>query len=588
MKTRYLFSFAALALMMGACSSDEDLQSPSEASETIEQTIPFRATISKEDVDDTRGLIENEEFQEIYANWEVGEKVALIYDNTVDSMTVESVEGNTAIISGKLTGSPKNKQKVQVVFRGSKGMDNFQKSLKTVVSANDKSITQSHITEAFKLMTKNPQGGTLENIADGFDFRTTKNTTNLLINDGKATFNKVVQLASQVAIWKLAVTTDGTTPLKVNTLEMTYGKNYVDTVDVDLGKESKSDIYVAFVPNGKNVRFLARDAEEQAYTCEPKLSKTLKIGNYYRSRLIMTKGQNVESVKLDSTTLKLTVGEEAKLTATVFPDNALDKTLEWSSQKSKKSTVAVVSADGTVKAVGKGTTTITVTATNGTKNKKDDKEATCTVTVVEATQDVESVTLDKDELTISLGAEPVKLTATVLPADGANKTVVWASSNEKIAVVDGNGYVTPVSLGKDTIYVTATNGTKDTKDDKTAACEVTVSQGAGSISYKEKEVNVTLGDDAFINELTKTGDGTVTYTSSNTNVATVGADGKVTIKGVGTATITATVADSKNYAYATKTATYTLTVIKPFTEPTIKPSGDYEDDGDPLNPLASN
>lgn len=585
MKTRYLFSFAALALMMGACSSDEDLQSPSEASETIEQTIPFRATISKEDVDDTRGLIENEEFQEIYANWEVGEKVALIYNTTVDSMTVESVEGNTAIISGKLTGSPKDRQEVLVAFPGSKGMDNFLKSLKTVVSADDKSITKRHITETFKLMTKNPQGGTLENIADGFDFRTTKKTTKLLIENGKATFNKVVQLASQVAIWKLAVTTDGTTPLKVNTLEMTYGKNYVDTVDVDLGKESKSDIYVAFVPDGKNVRFLARDAEEQAYTCEPKLSKTLKIGNYYRSRLIMTKGQNVESVKLDSTMLTLTVGEEAKLTATVFPDNALDKTLEWSSQES---TVAVVSGDGTVKAVGKGTTTITVTATNGTKNKKDDKNATCTVKVVEATQDVDSVTLDKDELTIALGAEPVKLTATVLPADGANKTVVWTSSNEKIAVVDGNGYVTPVSLGKDTIYVTATNGTKDTKDDKTAACEVTVSQGAGSISYKEKEVNVTLGDDAFINELTKTGDSTVTYTSSDEKVATVDADGKVTIKGVGTATITATVADSKNYAYATKTATYTLTVIKPFTDPTIKPSGDYEDDGDPLNPLASN
>lgn len=482
MKTRYLFSFAALALMMGACSSDEDLQVSSEASETIAQTIPFRATISKEDGDDTRGLTENEDFQEIYANWEAGETVYLIYNTnqgsnnkdaetedpiTVDAMTVKSVEGNTAVITGKLTGNPVNKQNVLVAFPGSKGQDNFPKVLKAVddEDKSNKSITYNHINEAFKRMTKETQGGTLASIADGFDFRTTKNTTNLLINDGKATFNKVVQLASQVAIWKLAVTTDGTTPLKVNTLEMTYGKKYEEAVDVDLGKESKSDIYVAFVPNGKNVRFLARDAEEQAYTCEPKLSKTLKIGNYYRSRLIMTKGQNVESVKLDSTTLKLTVGEEAKLTATVFPDNALDKTLEWSSQKS---TVAVVSADGTVKAVGKGTTTITVTATNGTKNKKDDKEATCTVEVVEATKDVESVTLDKDELTISLGAEPVKLTATVLPADGANKTVVWASSNEKIAVVDGNGYVTPVSLGKDTIYVTATNGTKDTLSPKGA------------------------------------------------------------------------------------------------------------------------
>lgn len=84
---------------------------------------------------------------------------------------------------------------------------------------------------------------------------------------------------------------------------------------------------------------------------------------------------------------------------------------------------------------------------------------------------------------------------------------------------------------------------------------------AGSISYATTTVSKTTDDEAFTNELTKTGDGTVSYASDNTAVASVNAStGEVTIKGAGTATITATVTDSASYTYATKTASYTLTV----------------------------
>lgn len=89
---------------------------------------------------------------------------------------------------------------------------------------------------------------------------------------------------------------------------------------------------------------------------------------------------------------------------------------------------------------------------------------------------------------------------------------------------------------------------------------LTISKLAGSISYTVTDVQKNFGDDAFTNSLTNTGDGTVTYESSNTAVAEVDADGSVTIKGIGSTTITATVADSDNYAYATKTDEYTLTV----------------------------
>lgn len=94
-----------------------------------------------------------------------------------------------------------------------------------------------------------------------------------------------------------------------------------------------------------------------------------------------------------------------------------------------------------------------------------------------------------------------------------------------------------------------------------------INKAAGSISYETGTVNKTTGDSPFTNELTKIGDGIVTYKSSNTGVATVDNDGKVTILTTGETTITATVADGTNYAYASKTATYTLNVSAPTPTP---------------------
>ena len=84
---------------------------------------------------------------------------------------------------------------------------------------------------------------------------------------------------------------------------------------------------------------------------------------------------------------------------------------------------------------------------------------------------------------------------------------------------------------------------------------------AASIRFSAREVDKIRTDAAFTNELTNSGDGAVTYESSDTGVATVdAATGQVTIVAEGTTTITATVADSETYSYAQKTASYTLSV----------------------------
>lgn len=78
----------------------------------------------------------------------------------------------------------------------------------------------------------------------------------------------------------------------------------------------------------------------------------------------------VTGVTLNKTTLAKIVGETEKLTATVAPVNATDKTVTWTTSDDKKATVG---ADGTVTAIAAGSATITAKA--GTKT------ATCEVTV---------------------------------------------------------------------------------------------------------------------------------------------------------------------------------------------------------------
>ncbi len=102
-----------------------------------------------------------------------------------------------------------------------------------------------------------------------------------------------------------------------------------------------------------------------------------------------------ESIKLNKTSLTLEKGTTATLTATVYPSNAMNKTVTWSTTNNKVATVS----KGKITAVGKGTTAITATTSNG-------KTAKCTVTVTEPLVNVSTISATS----INLGSS-IKLTA---------------------------------------------------------------------------------------------------------------------------------------------------------------------------------
>lgn len=144
---------------------------------------------------------------------------------------------------------------------------------------------------------------------------------------------------------------------------------------------------------------------------------------------------------------RIAAGKKVKLKASIAPSNATDKSVTWTSSNKK---VATVNAKGLVtfkKNAGGKKVTITATAKDGSK-----KFAKITLTCMKGS--VKSIKLS-GKTTVKSG-KTTKLKAKVSTKNGkANKTVIWSSSNTKLATVDKNGKVKTVKGKKGTVKITA-------------------------------------------------------------------------------------------------------------------------------------
>lgn len=225
----------------------------------------------------------------------------------------------------------------------------------------------------------------------------------------------------------------------------------------------------------------------------------------------------VEKVTLDTYEAKLKVGEKIKLTATVLPENATEKTLTWTTSDES---IVTVDSEGNVTAVALGEAVITATC--------GEISSVCSVSVVPTP--AESVTLNISEAELKVG-KSVKLKATVMPEDVTDKTVIWATSDEAIATVDSEGNVAAVALGE--AVITATCG------EVSATCNVAViPTPVESIKLNTKEVYIEVGETYALTATVKPEDATdktLTWVSSDEEVFTVDANGTVTGVEVGRA-----------------------------------------------------
>ena len=173
---------------------------------------------------------------------------------------------------------------------------------------------------------------------------------------------------------------------------------------------------------------------------------------------VVTPKIKVSSVTLNKRSLTMQVGKTQTLKVTVKPTNADIKDVIWTSSDTK---VATVDSKGKVKAIGKGTATITATAADGSG-----KNAACKVTVLKKI--VTGVTIKSKAKAVKV-KQTLTLTATVKPTNADITGVTWKSSNTKVATVDSNGKVRGIKKGTVTITATAKDGSG-----KKATMKVTV------------------------------------------------------------------------------------------------------------------
>lgn len=249
----------------------------------------------------------------------------------------------------------------------------------------------------------------------------------------------------------------------------------------------------------------------------------------------------VASVDVTPGTFSLGVGQTQQLAAT--PRSAggtalTGRTVTWSSLNTA---VATVSASGVVTGVSEGSATIRATV-----------EGVVGTSAASVAVPVATITLAPSPVSMYVGAIQA-ITATLRSATNAiltGRTVSWTTSNAAVATVNASGQVSGVSAGAATITATA--------EGQSATVAITVLAPVASVTLNPTSATILRGSTTQFTATLRDATGnslsgrTVTWSSTNTAIATVSASGLVTAEGTGSTTIRAT-SEGVNSALATIT-----------------------------------
>lgn len=229
------------------------------------------------------------------------------------------------------------------------------------------------------------------------------------------------------------------------------------------------------------------------------------------------------SIVLDAVNKEMLVGETFRITYSIKPANTSNTTLRWTSSNPA---VATVDASGVVTAKGTGQTVITATASDGSGIF-----STCNITVK---RNATSVKTDIKTLTMGVG-DYYYLEVTLSPADSTD-AVYYESTNTKAVAVSKKGKLTAKGTGTSNILVKTSSGLS-------TYCTVTVVQEASGITIDKKTAEIEVGEKVELTATLTPKDttiDTVTWSSSDTAIASVNKRGEV--KGIagGKVVITAT------------------------------------------------
>jgi len=279
MKIFRLFTIAAAALMMSACSSEDTALNNSPAQQQGRK-VHFTATIAAPNsgAGTRTEYTEDTENKKITVAWKVDDEIALVHDKVMDVVKVKTVNADgSATITGTIT-----------------------------VGTNGEAVTAYYPAAAIELNNdKNPvpaaaytanllaQDGTLSYIASNLDLRSGEST--IAVDGDKATLSDNVKLASQIAIWKLTLLDSNETELKATQVKIKSGSDELaSTTELSPGA---STVYLAVPAATGNICISATTADNDYFYMKEGVA--LETGKYYQSTVQMTKGAHLAFLSAD-------------------------------------------------------------------------------------------------------------------------------------------------------------------------------------------------------------------------------------------------------------------------------------------------
>ena len=219
----------------------------------------------------------------------------------------------------------------------------------------------------------------------------------------------------------------------------------------------------------------------------------------------------VTSIKLNRSKVTIDKGRNIRLLATVTPNDADNKALTW---KSSNTNIATVN-NGYVKAIKTGKATIIVSSSDGSNIT-----AKCDITVI---QKATKVTVRQYYHINKPSKKLYKLNAKVYPSDTSDKSLIYRSSNNKVATINRNGQIKAKKYGKATITVI------NRKSRKSAKCLLIVGQYVSKIKLSKNKVTLNNGKATKLKSkvTNKAIYKAIQWKSTNTNIAKVNSNGVV-------------------------------------------------------------
>lgn len=441
MKKAIIYSIAAVATMMAACTSDE---TSTQQTAPKGEGIPFSATITTGSL--TRALTEATDGKTIDAAWADGEQVALIYGDQVDVMDVTKNDDGTATIGGNLTTTPDDGSAVTVVYPAS------------AVDATTKAVKADLLTA---------QDGLLATIASKLDLRQSSGAT-FKVAAQHASLNGTVALATQLAIVKFSLQNAKGEAIKAKSFVIKDGAETPNVITTVTPSEDASDLYVAMRPASAATFNFAAAVGTDAYTYT-KTGVTLAAATYYQSPLKMTftkrSGEISFSKSADSQTWSATAADNTyQLAATVTGDG----TVTYSVNDDNTCGATIDASTGVVTFLTAGSVTVSATVADSETYTYATKTVTYTLTVNKAAG---SISFEAETVT-KKNSDSAFMSDLTIVGDG---TVSFSSDNISVATVNSaSGEVTIVGPGTATITATVADGTNYTYSPNHAEYTLTV------------------------------------------------------------------------------------------------------------------